>query len=83
MALLGVAVNSFFSPFSPSESRGHSHENELFAQFAAFGRLVGIGTLSDSLRRDSLRSETGCNCCTCCCFAAKAAAMLLRRCFSR
>src|SRR5258707_13599005 len=88
-ALLADELNSFFKPSIPSESRGHSQENELLAQLAALmraacltGLATGTGTFSVSLRSDAC-STPCCTCCCCCCLAANAAVMVLRRWFSR
>ena len=39
--LLGVGLNSFLRSLRPSDSRGHSQENELLAQLPPFGRARG------------------------------------------
>src|SRR6478609_9078697 len=36
--LLGVGLNSFLMSFNPSDSRGHSQENEPLVQGVPFGR---------------------------------------------
>src|ERR1700730_1203233 len=88
-ALACDAPNSFLISLMPSESRGHSQENESLAHCVAFARARkslaaaccftglsrGTGTFSVSLLKAA--------CCTCCCFAANAAAMVERRSWSR
>ena len=80
--LAGVPNRAFFRSLMRSESRGHSHENESFGQFAGLARLgspavldgaglamlaVATGGLSTSLFSEAC-------CCNCRCLAAKAAA---------
>src|SRR5882757_6073421 len=90
LALPWEEPNSFFRSLIPSESRGHSQENESFVQFAVFGRdlksaagacglleFPGGGEVLSVLREAfSLEREA---CCNCSCFAVNAAAMELRR----
>src|SRR4051794_32190048 len=86
--------NSLFRSLRPSEIRGQSQENALFAQLpalmrarASFGAaaccLSGLATGTGTLA-GSLFSETCCTCCCCCCcLTVNAVAMVLRRSLSR